>query len=322
MAKKSIKTDIKEEKNKVQESNIIRPQTLKEYIGQNNIKKNLEISIKAAKCRDTALDHFLLSGPPGLGKTSLAGVIANEMNAKLHTVSAPVIEKTGDMAAVLASLEQGDILFIDEIHRLPKTVEELLYSAMEDYKIDILIGSMEQTKSITMELPKFTLVGATTREGMLTKPLLDRFANHYRVSYYEPEDLSKIVMATSKKYNTPFAKDMAYVISKACRGTPRIANNITKRISDYILAENIDLTENTIYHIFDIIGIDKNGLTEMDRKYLSILSDVFPDKPVGLNTLAAYLGESEDTIKETIEPHLIRCGLILRTSTGRVLNKD
>lgn len=319
---RTIKTDITEPKTEEIESKSIRPVLLKEYIGQADIKRNLEISMKAARKRNLPLDHFLLSGAPGLGKTSLAAVIANEMNAKLRTVSAPVIEKTGDMASILASLEENDILFIDEIHRLPRAVEEFLYSAMEDFKIEILVGSVEQAKIITMELPRFTLIGATTREGMLTKPLMDRFANHYRLTYYKPEELADIIRQTADKYGTPFPEDMAFAVGKASRGTPRIANNLTKKISDYLLAEQKQPSTKALSRIFEIIGINEEGLTAVDEKYISILRDIFPDKAVGLNTIAAYLGESEDTVRDTIEPYLIRQGMILRTGSGRILNPE
>lgn len=316
---RKIKTEIQEPL-KEEVGYPLRPQSFIEYIGQEPIKQNLAVSIRAAKVRNTALDHFLLSGPPGLGKTSLAGVIAREMGVKIKNISAPVIEKTGDMAAILASLEEKDILFIDEIHRLPKQVEEMLYSAMEDRRIDIIIGMGEQAKAVSMQLPPFTLIGATTREGLLSKPLLDRFTNHFRLSYYTLEELADIAAMTAEKLGTPFSKEAAQKIGKAGRGTPRIVNNLTKRVSDYLLALGGELTMGLLRDAFALIGIDAEGLTEIDRRYLFLLSDVFPDKPVGLNTLSASLGESEDTIRDAIEPFLLRRGLILRTPGGRILN--
>lgn len=316
---RKIKTEIQEPL-KEEVGYPLRPQSFIEYIGQEPIKQNLAVSIRAAKVRNAALDHFLLSGPPGLGKTSLAGVIAREMGVKIKNISAPVIEKTGDMAAILASLEEKDILFIDEIHRLPKQVEEMLYSAMEDRRIDIIIGMGEQAKAVSMQLPPFTLIGATTREGLLSKPLLDRFTNHFRLSYYTLEELADIAAMTAERLGIPFSKEAAQKIGKAGRGTPRIVNNLTKRVSDYLLAQGGELTMGLLGDAFALIGIDEEGLTEIDRRYLFLLSDVFPDKPVGLNTLSASLGESEDTIRDAIEPFLLRRGLILRTPGGRILN--
>lgn len=245
-------------------------------------------------------------------------MIAAETGAKIRTTNAPVIEKPRDMASILATLEEGDILFIDEIHRLPRQVEEMLYSAMEDYKIDILIGTAEQMKSITMDLPHFTLIGATTREGMLTKPLYDRFQNHYKLEAYTEEDLSKIIQNTAEKYDLKIADELALKIAKASRQTPRIANNLTKKIADYSLVHG-KITDKSLKDAFELIGINEEGLTLSDQKYLDLLEAAAP-KPVGLNTIAAWLGESEDTIQDKIEPFLIQKGYVLRTNSGRILN--
>lgn len=316
---KKIKTEINttsEEK-----STGVRPTNLSEYIGQENIRKNLQISISAAKVRNKSLDHFLFSGPPGLGKTSLAMIVAAEMKSKIRVIGAPVIEKPKDIAAILASLEEGEILFIDEIHRLPKSAEEMLYSAMEDRKIEIIIGEAEQAKIITMPLESFTLIGATTREGLLSKPLLDRFQNKYHFSYYTEDELGKISKEASVKYGTPVSNECALIIGKASRGTPRVAVNITKQVSDYMLAaDEQSITPEKLLDILKIIGIAPNGYTQKEIQYLDMLNDFYnsTNKPVGLKTISAFMGESEDTIQDVIEPYLLQTKMIARTSSGRI----
>lgn len=318
---RKIKTNTEEQLDKTQTAYNVRPANLTDYIGQEKIKENLKISIAAAKLRKAPLDHFLFSGPPGLGKTSLAMVIAGEMGAKIRTVNAPVIEKIKDMASILATLEDGDILFIDEIHRLPKNVEEMLYSAMEDRKIEIIIGEAEQSKVITMPLAAFTLIGATTREGLLSKPLLDRFPNKYSFDYYSDVELGRIAFMTATKYNTPVSEHVSLLIGKASRGTPRVAVNVTKRISDYMVANGIEqMTESAFYEVLSIIGISKEGFSEREIRYIDILRSTYEktQKPVGLKTIAAFMGETTDTIEGTIEPYLLQKKLIARTASGRI----
>lgn len=299
----------------------IRPACLDDYVGQEEIKNSLRISIKAAELRNTPLDHFLFSGPPGLGKTSLAAVIAYEAGVRFKSVNAPVIEKPKDMAAILASLEDRDILFIDEIHRLPKNVEEMLYQAMEDQKIDIIIGDAQQTKAVSMQLAPFTLIGATTREGLLSKPLLDRFRNKYAFDYYSDAELEKIAGAAAVKYDTPISEDTARLIGTVSRGTPRIAVNITKRLSDYMIVKGMqDMDGDGFYRILSAMGINREGFTSRETKYLDILKSTYEKtgKPVGLKTVCAYMGETEDTVEDVIEPYLLRKKMIAKMSAGRI----
>lgn len=300
----------------------LRPQTLKEYIGQENIKKNIDIFIKSAKKRNATLDHMLFYGPPGLGKTTIAGIIANEMGSNLKITTGPAIEKGGDLAAILSSLEEGDILFIDEIHRLPKAVEEILYPAMEDYCINILIGNGTNSKSVRLSLEKFTLIGATTRVGMLSSPLRDRFGSINRLELYSPDELGKIVKRDSSLIGINITDDAAYEIGKRSRGTPRIAIRILKRIRDFAIADDkteIDL--NIAKYALKELKIDDNGLDETDIRILKAIHENFSDGPVGLETLAAFIGEDQGTIEDVCEPYLMQSGYISKTPRGRILNE-
>lgn len=315
---KEIKTQIETQIQNNQQS--LRPLTFEDYIGQSRIVENVKTSISAAKLKKKPLGHILFYGPPGLGKTTMAGIIANEMGVNLRTVSAPNIEKQGEMAAILSSLQEGDILFIDEIHRLPKFVEEILYSAMEDYRIDVLIGEGQQTKTVMLPLPVFTLIGATTKAGMVSAPLRDRFEAIYNLEYYSVDDLAKIALRTSKTEQTKLDMEAAEVIAEAGRGTPRIVNNLTRRVCDYLLANNKNGKKKEIMAALSAIGIDSKGLSLSDRRYLDCLKNA-SGKPVGLKTISSYLGETTDTIAEDIEPYLIRKGFVQILPRGRFLTE-
>ena len=298
--------------------NSLRPNSFEEYIGQEKIKKNLKVFIQAALKRQESLDHILLFGPPGLGKTTLANIIASKMNANLKTTAAPMIEKSGDLAAILTNLEEGDIFFIDEIHRLSPAIEEILYPAMEDFRLDIIIGSGPAAQTIKIDLPKFTLIGATTRAGMISSPLRDRFGMHFRLQFYNEEELAKIIKQASIKIDKPCEDDASFEIAKRSRGTPRIALRLLKRIRDFADVEDEKvITLKRAKYALDELGVDSRGFDEMDIKLLRLLIDA-RGRPLGLGTIAATLSEDEGTIEDVIEPYLIANGYIEKTARGRV----
>lgn len=317
MEKRVITTEIMEEDYKIENS--IRPKLFKDYVGQTQVKQNLAIYIEAAKQRGEALDHVLFYGPPGLGKTTLAGIIANEMDVNMKITSGPAIEKPGEMAAILNNLQEGDILFVDEIHRLNRQVEEVLYPAMEDYAIDIIIGKGASARSIRLDLPKFTLVGATTRAGMLTAPLRDRFGVVNRLEFYTTEELEEIVLRTAKLFKVELEKKAAVEIAKRSRGTPRLANRLLKRVRDFAQVKyDGRITEEVANFALDLLEVDKLGLDLIDRSILTTMIEKFSGRPVGLDTLSAAIGEDSGTIEEVYEPYLIQNGLIMRTPRGRI----
>jgi len=299
------------------ESNL-RPSVWDEYIGQEQIKKNLRVFIQASKKRDEALDHILFFGPPGLGKTTLAYLISSEMESNIKVTAAPMIEKSGDLAAILTNLEEGDILFIDEIHRLSPAIEEVLYPAMEDYRLDIIIGSGPAAQTIKLDLPRFTLIGATTRAGMISNPLRDRFGMHFRMQFYESKELAMIIQQAAIKLEKPCDADAALEIAKRSRGTPRIALRLLRRVRDFAEVENEDYIylKRTKFAL-DQLGVNENGFDEMDIKLLKLLIEA-RGKPLGLSTIGAALSEDEGTIEDVIEPYLLANGYIERTARGRI----
>ena len=317
MGKRIITTENLEEDIKIESS--LRPQRLKEYIGQEKAKETLEIYIKAAKERGEALDHVLFYGPPGLGKTTLAGIIANEMGVNLKVTSGPAIEKPGEMAAILNNLQERDVLFVDEIHRLNRQVEEVLYPAMEDYAIDIMIGKGATARSIRLELPKFTLVGATTRAGMLTAPLRDRFGVVNRLEFYTEEELATIIIRSAQVLDVEIEREGALELARRSRGTPRLANRLLKRVRDFAQVKYDGvITLDVANFALDILDVDKMGLDNDDRNILLTVIQKFSGGPVGLDTLAAALGEDAGTLEDVYEPYLLMNGLINRTPRGRV----
>ena len=318
MSRRIITTENLEEDIKIE--NHLRPQLLEDYIGQEKAKETLKIYIEAAKARGEALDHVLFYGPPGLGKTTLAGIIANEMNVNLKITSGPAIEKPGEMAAILNNLQEGDVLFVDEIHRLNRQVEEVLYPAMEDYAIDIMIGKGASARSIRVDLPKFTLVGATTRAGMLTAPLRDRFGVVNRMEYYTVEELKTIIIRSAHVLEVGIDERGAYALARRSRGTPRLANRLLKRVRDFAQVKyEGHITEEVANYALDLLDVDKEGLDQTDRDLLLIMIEKFQGGPVGLDTLAASLGEDAGTIEDVYEPYLLKNGFIQRTPRGRVV---
>ncbi|AUJ51157.1 Holliday junction branch migration DNA helicase RuvB [Staphylococcus hominis] len=296
----------------------LRPTKLKQYIGQSSIKNNLEIFIKAAKLRDEPLDHVLLFGPPGLGKTTLSNIIANEMEVNIRTVSGPSLERPGDLAAILSGLQPGDVLFIDEIHRLSSVVEEVLYSAMEDFFLDIIIGKGDEARSIRIDLPPFTLVGATTRAGSLTGPLRDRFGVHLRLEYYSESDLKEIIIRTAEVLGTKIDDESAVELAKRSRGTPRVANRLLKRVRDFQqVNEDEQIYIETTKQALNLLQVDDEGLDYIDHKMMNCIINQYNGGPVGLDTIAVSIGEERITIEDVYEPFLIQKGFIERTPRGR-----
>ena len=318
MERRIITTDVMEEDIRTEGS--LRPQYLKDYIGQEKAKSNLKVYIEAAKQRGDALDHVLFYGPPGLGKTTLAGIIANEMGVHMKVTSGPAIEKPGEMAAILNSLQENDVLFVDEIHRLNRQVEEVLYPAMEDYAIDIMIGKGATARSIRLDLPKFTLVGATTRAGLLTAPLRDRFGVVHHLEFYTEEELQKIIIHSAAILGVEIDEEGALEMASRSRGTPRLANRLVKRVRDFAQVKyDGKITRDVAEFAMDLLEVDRYGLDQTDRLLLSTIIEKFAGGPVGLDTLAAAIGEDPGTIEDVYEPYLIKKGFLLRTPRGRAV---
>lgn len=321
MEKRIISTEITSEDTSVESG--LRPQYLEEYVGQEKVKANLKVFIEAAKQRQEALDHILLYGPPGLGKTTLSGIIANEMGTRLKITSGPAIEKPGELAAILNALSEGDVLFIDEIHRLNRQVEEVLYPAMEDYAIDVLIGKGPMAKSVRLNLPKFTLVGATTRAGMLSAPLRDRFGVVSKLEFYTERELQRIIMNSAAKLDVAIDLESAAMMAARSRGTPRIANRLLRRVRDFAqVSYDGIVSEEVVENALELLDVDDMGLDKTDQMLLTAMIERFGGGPVGLDTLASSIGEDSVTIEDVYEPYLLQKGLIVRTPRGRKVTRN
>ncbi|MEH7112056.1 Holliday junction branch migration DNA helicase RuvB [Neobacillus niacini] len=321
MDERIISSEVNDE-NEISLEQSLRPQTLQQYIGQDQVKQSLEIFIEAARLRKETLDHVLLYGPPGLGKTTLAVIIANEMGVNIRTTSGPAIERPGDLAAILTALEPGDVLFIDEIHRLPRQIEEVLYPAMEDFCLDIVIGKGPSARSVRLDLPPFTLVGATTRAGSLSAPLRDRFGVLSRLEYYKEEQLKDIVLRTADLFETKIDKQSAAEIARRARGTPRIANRLLRRVRDFAQVKgNGEIDLGVARESLELLQVDKLGLDHIDHKLLKGIIERFRGGPVGLDTIAASIGEESETIEDVYEPYLLQIGFLQRTPRGRMVTE-
>ncbi|BDC55742.1 Holliday junction ATP-dependent DNA helicase RuvB [Bacillus altitudinis] len=321
MDERLVSTEADNHESAIEQS--LRPQTLSQYIGQQKVKDNLSVFIEAARMRQETLDHVLLYGPPGLGKTTLASIIANEMNVQLRTTSGPAIERPGDLAAILTSLEPGDVLFIDEIHRLQRSIEEVLYPAMEDFCLDIVIGKGDTARSVRLDLPPFTLVGATTRVGLLTAPLRDRFGVHARLEYYEQRDLAHIVARAAELFEIGIDTRSAEEIARRSRGTPRVANRLLRRVRDFAqVLGNHAITQDIAEDALERLQVDRLGLDHIDHKLLLSMIEKFRGGPVGLDTISATIGEESHTIEDVYEPYLLQIGFLQRTPRGRVVTRE
>jgi len=304
---------------KINEHNL-RPQTLREFIGQEKIIKTLKMFLDAMKKRGLASEHLMLYGPPGIGKTTLAYIIAHELKSEIKVTSGPVLQKSGDLAAILTNLKDGDILFIDEIHRIPKSVEEVLYPVLEEYHLDIIIGKGPSARTVRLDIPKITIIGATTRLALLSGPLRDRFGLIMRLDFYNDKDMTKIVTRSAKQLRLPITPEAAISIAKRARKTPRIANNILKRARDFLeVNQHLTIDQNMLDQVFSLLDLDSIGLNQQDRKYLRLIGEKFQNSPIGLDTIALSMSEDLQTIEEFVEPYLLQCGLIKKTSRGRVL---